>query len=146
MDPVKPAAAPAEALPEAPRLRVLLADDHPLVREGLAGLLRLEADIDLVGEALDGEMAVRMVRELEPDVVVLDVSMPQINGIAATHHIASEMPQVRIIVLSCYTQEEMAMTLREAGAAAYLTKDAPVDELLTAIRGGEPPPKPATPK
>lgn len=147
MEPLRPAVEHAQAQPpEPPRLRVLLADDHPLVREGLAGLLRMEADIDLVGEALDGEMAVRMARELQPEVVVLDVSMPQINGIAATHHIAAEMPQVRIIVLSCYTQEEMAMTLREAGAAAYLTKDAPIDELLNAIRGGEPPPKPRMPK
>lgn len=147
MEPVNPAAGLVrEQHPDAPRLRVLLADDHPLVREGLAGLLQLEPDIELVGEALDGEMALRMVRELQPDVVVLDVSMPQINGIAAAHHIATEMPQVRIIVLSCYTQEEMAAAMREAGAAAYLTKDAPVDDLLFAIRGGEPPPKPRTPK
>jgi CheY-like chemotaxis protein len=127
------------------RLRVLLADDHPLVRQGLAGLLRMEPDIELIGEALDGEMAVRMVRELQPDVVVMDVSMPLVNGIAATHHIAAEMPRVRVIVLSCYTQEEMAQALREAGAAAYLTKDAPIDELLAAIRGHEPP-LPRTPK
>ena len=146
MDPLTPAALVPEQRPEDPRLRVLLADDHPLVREGLAGLLRLEPDIELVGEALDGEMALRMVRQLQPDVVVLDVSMPQVNGIAAAHHIAAEMPQVRIVVLSCYTQEEMAAAMRQAGAAAYLTKDAPVDDLLVAIRGGEPPPKPRVPR
>ena len=129
----------------APRIRVLLADDHPLVRQGLAGLLRLEPDIELIGEALDGQMAVQMVHDLRPDVVVMDVSMPQINGIAATHHIMAETPSVRIIVLSCYTQEEMALALREAGAAAYLTKDAPVEDLLAAIRGQDQPP-PRRPK
>lgn len=140
----KPAAATVTQT-AAQRIRVLLADDHPLVRQGLAGLLRLEPDIELIGEALDGQMAVQMVRDLRPDVVVMDVSMPQINGIAATHHIMAETPSVRIIVLSCYTQEEMALALREAGAAAYLTKDAPVEDLLAAIRGQEPPP-PRRPK
>jgi DNA-binding NarL/FixJ family response regulator len=119
-------------------IRVLLADDHRILRTGLAGLLHGQPDIEVVAEASDGQMALELTRQLEPDVVIMDVNMPKLNGIAATHHITAEMPHVRVIVLSFYEDEGMASAMREAGAAAYLTKDGDVEDLLAAIRQARP--------
>jgi len=114
-------------------VRVLLADDHPVVRKGLADLLRERPEIDLVGEARDGEEAVAMARDTKPDVVLMDVSMPKLNGIEATRHITSEMPGVRVIGLSMHEEEDMPRAMREAGATVYLSKTTAADTLVDAI-------------
>ncbi len=120
------------------KIRVLLADDHEILRQGLAVVLHEEPDIELVGEASDGQMAVEMARQLRPDVVVMDISMPRLNGIEATRQLSSEMPEIKIIGLSMHEERDMAVAMREAGAAAYLTKDAPSDLLVDAIRRHSP--------
>jgi PAS domain S-box-containing protein len=115
-------------------IRVLVADDHQIVRQGLIGLLEAEPDIVVVGEAAHGLEAVERSRALHPDVIVMDVNMPKMNGIEATRHIARHSPRVSVIALSLYKQADMAQTLRDAGASAYLTKDGPSDKLIEAIR------------
>ncbi len=105
-----------------------------ILRQGLAGLLREEDDIELVGEASDGKMAVEMVRRLQPDVVIMDISMPVMNGIEATRIITHEMPDVRVIGLSMHDVDDMATAMRNAGAVGYLTKGCPSEQLFHAIR------------
>jgi len=119
-------------------IRVLLADDHKLIREGLAGLLRQEKDIEVVGEARDGRDAVDLARKTRPDVVLMDVSMPGLDGIEATRRIIAEMPNARVIGLSTNTDEEMVTAMREAGAVAYFAKDVPSAVLIEAIRSNAP--------
>lgn len=116
------------------RIRVLLAEDHAIVREGLAGILTCEPDISIVGEAEDGRAAVEMAHRLEPDVVVMDVNMPFINGIEATRRIRARLPAVRIIGLSAHDREEVARALIEAGGTAYLCKSGPPEDLIGIIR------------
>ena len=120
---------------EGERLRVMLVDDHKIVREGLARLLRIEDDIDIVGEASDGRMAVKMAGELRPDVILMDVSMPEINGIEATRLIHAARPEIRVVGLSMYEPADMARAMQDAGADAYVPKAGPPEELLAAIRG-----------
>jgi PAS domain S-box-containing protein len=115
-------------------IRVVLADDHHILREGLAGLLEEESDIQVVGEAGDGEEAVELVRRLRPDVVIMDVTMPALNGVDATRLIARDFPEVRIIGLSMHGEESMSLAMKEAGAVAYFTKGGPSDPLIAAIR------------
>lgn len=126
-------------------IRVLLADDHKILRQGLARLLESEPDIEVVGEAEDGQTAVEMAIETQPDVVVMDVSMPHCNGIDATRGMTAEVPHARVIALSMYEGEGWASKLRAAGAAAYLPKDAAIDHLVSTIRdcfaAGTMPPK-----
>lgn len=129
------AAPPGEPAAETPRIRVLLADDHKIVRQGLAILLESAPGLELAGEASDGRAAVEMARALRPDVVVLDVSMPEMNGIEAARVIHEELPGIRIIGLSMHEAEDMAAAMRDAGAEAYLSKDGPSETLLAAIRG-----------
>lgn len=126
---------PPHPAPEAHRgaVRVLLADDHPVVRKGLADLLRERPEINLVGEAKDGEEAVAMARQTKPDVVLMDVSMPRLSGIEATRYITSEMPDVRVIGLSMHEEEDMPRAMREAGATVYLSKTTAADTLIDAI-------------
>lgn len=116
------------------KIRVLLADDHKIVREGLADLLEHEGDIEVVGEADDGVNAIELARKLLPDVVVMDVTMPRMNGIEATVRIVSEMPAVRVVGLSMHHEMELATAMVDAGATAYLSKSGPMDALLAAIR------------
>ncbi|MCX5658746.1 MAG: response regulator transcription factor [Planctomycetota bacterium] len=116
------------------RIRVVLADDHTILRQGIAGLLRRQEDIEVVGEAGDGEEAVEMVRRLRPDVVVMDITMPRMSGIEATAQISQELPGVRVIALSMHEEADMARAMRDAGAVAYLTKGGPAQALIGAIR------------
>jgi len=118
-----------------PRLRVLLADDHKIVREGLRSLLSEEPDIEIVGEAAHGREAVDLALQLQPDVVVMDVSMPLIDGDAATRGIKSHLPKTRVIALSTYNEPEMIEKMYEAGAEGYVLKTASSEQLLAAIRG-----------
>jgi CheY-like chemotaxis protein/GNAT superfamily N-acetyltransferase len=121
--------------PAAPQriVRVLLADDHSLVRKGMADLLREWLDVDVVGEACDGLEAVQMALQIKPDVVLMDVTMPGMDGIEATRRITSQLPQVRVIGLSMHEGQEMASAMRRAGAAGYLCKGDPAEEILAAV-------------
>lgn len=116
-------------------LRVLIADDHEIVRHGLAALLSEAKDIELVGEAGNGREAVDLAYQLRPDVVILDVAMPLINGDEAARQIRRHLPEARIVALSMYGEAGTAEKMRRAGAEAYLLKTAPADELLEAVRG-----------
>jgi DNA-binding NarL/FixJ family response regulator len=115
-------------------IRVLLADDHRIVREGLGALLRQEADFDLVGQAEDGLSAVKMVRTLQPDVVVTDLSMPGLNGVEAIRRIHKDEPAVKVLCLSVHDESALVLSVIDAGAAGYVLKDASFDELVCAIR------------
>jgi signal transduction histidine kinase/CheY-like chemotaxis protein len=116
------------------RIRVLVADDHPILRKGLVDLVREQADFELVGEASDGEEAVALALEKHPDIVLMDVTMPRLDGLGATRRITAALSEVRVIGLSMHQHDDMAQAMREAGAVAYLTKGGSADELLAAIR------------
>ena len=122
---------------EAGPIRVLVADDHKIVRQGLVGILQIEPDIEVVGEASDGEEAVALARKLQPDVVIMDVTMPRMTGIEATKLIRREMPKTRVIGLSMHAESDMAKAMCAAGASAYLTKGGPSEDLIAAIRSAE---------
>lgn len=128
--------------PTAP-VRVLLADDHRIMRQGLMMLLEEEADIEVVAEAADGKQAIEMTRRYKPDVVVMDITMPVLNGIEATRQITAEMPQVRVIGLSMHESADMDHAMREAGAVAYLAKGGQLDSLTAAIRQAAKAPDPS---
>ncbi|HLU62324.1 MAG TPA: response regulator [Gammaproteobacteria bacterium] len=115
-------------------IRVLLVDDHKLIRVGLGKLLEAEAGIEVVGEAADGETALQLARELAPDVVVLDINMPGMNGVEATRRLTRLEPAPRILIVSMHSQDPVPARLLEAGAAGYLTKDAAADEIVAAVR------------
>jgi PAS domain S-box-containing protein len=117
------------------KIRVMLVDDHAVMRQGLSSLLSLHSDIEVVGEAEDGEEAVNLARKLMPDIILMDISMPKMNGIEATRIIHSEFPRIRIIGLSMYTGNGQAAAMISAGASAYRSKGDHTDLLLAAIRG-----------
>lgn len=130
----EPAASSSIPDPDDGRVRVLLADDHRVLREGLANTLLLENGLLLVGQAATGRQAVELARQLHPDVVVMDITMPDMNGLEATRIITAEMPQVHVIGLSMHGQADMAQAMMEAGAVAYFSKDEPMQTLVAAIR------------
>jgi DNA-binding NarL/FixJ family response regulator len=116
------------------KIRVILVDDHMVMRQGLAGLLRAEPDIEIIGEASDGQSAIELIQELRPDVVIMDISMPGMDGIQATRIIHKELPEIRIIGLSMFQEGEQQAAMREAGAVTYLTKTGPAEALIETIR------------
>ena len=115
-------------------IRVLVADDHPIVRAGIVGLLSAAADIDVVGEAVDGLDAVRLAAELEPDLVLMDLRMPALDGAEATARIIDARPTAKVLVLTTYETDEHILGAIEAGASGYLLKAAPEAEILAGVR------------
>lgn len=116
------------------KIRVLLVDDHRAVRQALAFSLKNELDIEVVGEAGDGLAAIEQIRQLPPDVVLMDINMPGMNGIEATRRIRAEFPHVQVIGLSMYESQEAGAAMRDAGARGYVSKSESYDSLLAAIR------------
>src|SRR3990172_561810 len=116
------------------QIRVVIADDHAVFRQGTRELLAREADIRVVGEAANGEEAVRVVRERKPDVAILDISMPVLNGIDATRQIKEQCPQTRILILTAYDYDEYVVAMLDAGAAGYILKTANYAEVANAVR------------
>jgi DNA-binding NarL/FixJ family response regulator len=115
-------------------IRVLVADDHPVVRSGIVALLSAAADMEVIGEATDGLEAVATAIELEPDVVLMDLRMPGIDGDEATARILAARPGIRVVILTTYESDESILTAIEAGASGYLLKAAPQEEILAGVR------------
>ena len=115
-------------------VRILIADDHAVVREGTRRILEQEKDLEVVAEAVDGEEAVKLATELKPDVAIIDISMPNLDGIGATKKIKELCPEVNVLILSVYDDDQFVFSLLEAGAAGYLLKDVRGQELVEAVR------------
>ena len=115
-------------------IRVLLSDDHRIMREGLRSLLEKEPDIELVGEAEDGRSTLELASRLKPQVVVMDISMPDLNGIDATRKLLEKLPSVKVLALSMHTDQRFIEGMLRAGATGYLPKDCASEELVRAIR------------
>lgn len=116
------------------KIRVLLADDHTILRDGIRALLDDQADIEVIGEAKDGQATVKMTAQLQPDVVVMDIAMPLLNGLEATRQIQRDCPQVKVLILTMHENEEYIRQVLAAGALGYVLKDAAAHDLLGAIR------------
>ena len=115
-------------------IKVFIADDHGIVREGLHSLLGKQTDMEIVGEAEDGRKTLELVLELKPDVVVMDISMPNLNGVDATRQIVRENPKIKVIALSMHSSSMFVADMIKAGASGYMLKDCLFDELVEAIR------------
>jgi DNA-binding NarL/FixJ family response regulator len=115
-------------------IRILLADDHQIVRDGLKTLLEKQADMQVVGEAQDGRAAVDQARALAPQVVIMDIAMPDLNGVDATRQIKGESPEVKVIALSMQSDGPIVRRMLQAGASAYMLKDCASEELVKAVR------------
>jgi DNA-binding NarL/FixJ family response regulator len=115
-------------------IRILLADDHTILRDGIRSLIEDEPDMEVIGEAEDGHSAVKMTAQLGPDVVVMDIAMPLLNGLEATRQIKRNHPQVRVLILTMHENEEYIRQVLATGAMGYILKDAAARELLGAIR------------
>ena len=118
----------------AERIRIVVADDHPSFRESLIRLLSLDEEIEVVGEAEDGAEAYRLALDLKPDVVVIDLKMPQMDGAEATRRIKAATPETRVVVLSVFSQNDHIRRCLDAGADRYLTKGISREELLAAVK------------
>jgi len=116
------------------RIRVLIADDHIIVRSGLRLLLEAEPDIDVVGEALDGNEALSLVEKHHPDVVLMDISMPGMDGLEATRRIKAGWPEIKVLVLTMHRSDEYFFEMLKAGASGYILKGAETSELIQAVR------------
>lgn len=114
-------------------MRILIVDDHAIVRQGLRSLLEKQADLEVIGEAEDGEMAVRLAKELGPDVIIMDVTMPGLNGVEATRQILLQNPDMKVIVLSMHPDKHIVKEALRAGALGYVLKSYLFDELLRAL-------------
>jgi len=115
------------------RIKVLLADDHTIVRKGLLSLLLNQENIEVVGEAQDGRDALDQIERLQPDVVVMDITMPLLNGLEATRQIKRHWPHIQVVILTVHTNEEYIFQILQAGASGYIVKQAAPDELIMAI-------------
>jgi len=115
-------------------IRILIADDHPVVRSGLESMLAKQPDFEVVGEAENGMEAVRLAKELSPDVILMDLRMPEMDGAAVTGKISKDHPETRVLVLTTYDTDADILRAVEAGATGYLLKDAPREELYEAVR------------
>jgi NarL family two-component system response regulator LiaR len=116
-------------------MRVIICDDQAIVRDGLEMLLKLEPDIEVVGIAGDGATAVELAAQKKPDMVLMDLKMPIMNGVEATRQIRAKYPEIKVLVLTTYADDEWVFDAIRAGASGYLLKDTPRDEVLKAIRG-----------
>ncbi|MFC2035560.1 response regulator [Chloroflexota bacterium] len=116
------------------RIRIIIADDHKVVREGTRELLQKESDLEVVGEAGNGQEAIRLVSELKPDVAILDIAMPILNGIEATKQIKTVSPSTAVLILTAYDYDQYVSAILEAGAAGYLLKDVRGQEVIEAVR------------
>jgi DNA-binding NarL/FixJ family response regulator len=112
----------------------LIADDHRIVREGLQSLVEKENDLEVIGMADNGRQALTLIRRLKPDVVIMDIAMPELNGIDATRQIADEVPGVKVIALSMHSEKQFVEGMLRAGAAGYLLKESAFEELIKALR------------
>ncbi len=115
-------------------IRILIVDDHVVVRQGLAAMLTPRNGMEVVGEAANGREAVRLARKLTPDVIIMDLLMPEMDGLEATIAIKEQNPDARILVLTSFSEEDRAVTIMTVGASGYLLKDSGADELMHAIR------------
>ncbi len=116
------------------KIRILIADDHALVRDGTRRILEAEQDMEVVAEAANGEEAVQLAMELRPDIVLMDIAMPKMDGIDATKQIKHECPAINVLILSAYDDDQFVFRLLQAGAAGYLLKSVHSQELVTGIR------------
>lgn len=116
------------------KIRIVLADDHPIVLDGLRNLIRAEPDLELIGEATSGLSALKIIREQRPDVAVLDISMPELNGIVLSRRLAGEMPALRLLVLTLHEDRAYLNQALEAGVRGYVLKRSAVENLVQAIR------------
>ena len=114
--------------------KILIADDHGILRQGISSLIEKHADMQVVGEADNGQMAVELTRKLRPDVVVMDISMPVLNGIEATRQIKSELPDVKVLALSVHTEKEFVLDILKAGVSGYMLKECVFSDLVNAIK------------
>jgi len=117
-----------------PRIRVLIADDHPIVRSGIMSVLATQPDFEIVGQATNGQDAVTAVAKLSPDLILMDLRMPVMNGVDATAKILAERPATKVVILTTYSADGEVLRAIEAGAVGYLLKDVPHDELFRALR------------
>jgi len=115
-------------------VKILLVDDHKIVRDGLRTLIDREAGIEVIGEADNGRSAVEITKKLKPDIVIMDITMPDMNGIDATHQIRDQVPSARVIALSMHADRRLVSGMLEAGASAYLLKDCAFEEVARAIK------------
>lgn len=120
--------------PPSPSIRVMLVDDHTMVRRGLATFLKVYDDLELVGETANGEAAIRLCAQVLPDVVLMDMVMPDMDGVTATRAIRQQFPRVQVVALTSFKDEELVQSALQAGAIGYLLKDVSADELAQAIR------------
>ena len=120
--------------PTQSKIKILIADDHPVVRAGLSAMLSRERDIEVVGEAENGNQAIEKANKLHPDIILMDLRMPEVDGIEAMRQIKTKNPQVKFIILTTFDNDEYIFKGIEAGARAYLLKDAPRERLFKAIR------------
>jgi DNA-binding NarL/FixJ family response regulator len=116
------------------KIKIIIADDHTVVRKGTRQILEQEADLDVIGEAVNGEEALKLVNELTPDIAIIDISMPILDGIMVTRKIKETNPEIAVLILSIYDNDEFVFALLEAGAAGYLLKDSTGQDIVNAVR------------